>query len=230
MEKHESDMASSRRGFISTLAIGTASLGLSSFGAENLGKCPAFADPGTEAEAWINKINGKYRMVFDVPHPNGIYPFAWPRVFLMTNQATGAKENDCCAVVVLRHTAIPYAFENSMWEKYNFGEVFDVRDENKNPLNKNPFWQPAPGTYKVAGVGEVAIGINELQKSGVLYGVCSLASTVFSHSVSAKINKPADEILKDWMSHLLPGIQPVPSGIWALGRAQEKGCSYVFAG
>jgi hypothetical protein len=28
----------------------------------------------------------------------------------------------------------------------------------------------------------------------------------------------------------LPGIKIVPAGIWALNRAQEKGCSYCFAG
>jgi intracellular sulfur oxidation DsrE/DsrF family protein len=40
----------------------------------------------------------------------------------------------------------------------------------------------------------------------------------------------ADAVKKDWMSGLLPGIQPVPSGVWALGRAQENGCGYIFAG
>jgi intracellular sulfur oxidation DsrE/DsrF family protein len=43
-------------------------------------------------------------------------------------------------------------------------------------------------------------------------------------------NKTAEEISTDWMKSLIPGIQPVPSGVWALGRAQEKGCAYVFAG
>jgi intracellular sulfur oxidation DsrE/DsrF family protein len=27
-----------------------------------------------------------------------------------------------------------------------------------------------------------------------------------------------------------PGIQVVPSGVWALERAQKHGCAYVFAG
>ena len=229
MEKHDSAIASGRRGFISSLAIGTATLGLSSFRTDS-NEHSLFSDPASDAEAWLNKIKGKYKMVFDVPHPNGIFPFAWPRVFLVTNQSTGAKENECSAVVVLRHTAIPYAFDNTVWEKYNFGEVFDIRDENKNALVKNPFWQPAPGTYKIGGIGEVAIGIDELQKSGVLYGVCSMAAAVFSNAVATKMNKPAEEVLKDWIAHLLPGIQPVPSGIWALGRTQDKGCSYVYAG
>ena len=44
-------------------------------------------------------------------------PFAWPRVFLLTNQATGTMANDCNVVVVLRHDAIPYAFQSEIWDK-----------------------------------------------------------------------------------------------------------------
>ena len=40
----------------------------------------------------------------------------------------------------------------------------------------------------------------------------------------------AEKVRKDWVSGLFPGIQVVPSGVWALGRAQEHGCGYCFAG
>ena len=40
----------------------------------------------------------------------------------------------------------------------------------------------------------------------------------------------AAEVRKDWDSGLLPNMHLVPSGVWALGRAQEKGCAYIFAG
>jgi len=29
---------------------------------------------------------------------------------------------------------------------------------------------------------------------------------------------------------VLPGIEVVPSGVWAVGRAQEHHCAYCFAG
>jgi intracellular sulfur oxidation DsrE/DsrF family protein len=149
----------------------------------------------------------------------------------MTNEATGALEKDCCAVVVLRHTAIPYAFEHRLWEKYKFGEVFKAMDPaTDKPSLRNPFWKPTNGAFTVPGIGEVKIGINELQTSGVLFCVCSAAITVFSNSVAKELNTNAEEITKDWMSGLIPGIQPMPSGVWALGRAQEKGCAYIFAG
>jgi intracellular sulfur oxidation DsrE/DsrF family protein len=132
----------------------------------------------------------------------------------------------------LRHTAIPYAFENTMWEKYKFGEVFKAMDPaaTDKPSLRNPFWKPASGAFTVPGIGEVKIGINELQASGVLFCVCSAAITVYSAALASSSNKNAEEIKNDWMSGLIPGIQPVPSGVWALGRAQEKGCAYIFAG
>jgi len=38
------------------------------------------------------------------------------------------------------------------------------------------------------------------------------------------------EVKKDWVSGILPGIQVVPSGVLAVNRAQEQGCTYCYAG
>tara|TARA_R110000868_G_scaffold9349_10_gene46831 strand:+ start:9370 stop:9507 length:138 start_codon:yes stop_codon:yes gene_type:complete len=38
------------------------------------------------------------------------------------------------------------------------------------------------------------------------------------------------ETYQEWVDAVQPGIQIVPSGVWALGRAQENGCGYIFAG
>jgi intracellular sulfur oxidation DsrE/DsrF family protein len=102
-----------------------------------------------------------------------------------------------------------------------------IRKQTNHP--RNPFWKPDKGDFKVPGRCGNG-GINELQESGVLFGVCSAAITVFSTAVADSIKKPVEEVKAEWMAALLPGIQLVPSGVWALGRAQEKGCSYIFAG
>ena len=164
-------------------------------------------------------------MVFDVTRPHEILPFAWPRVFLMTNEVTGTSPKDCSVVVVLRHDAIPYALQNELWAKYNFGEVFKADDPaTKKPATRNPFWKPAKGDYKVPGIGEVAIGINDLQESGVMFCVCDAAMTVYSAALAETLKVDAGELKKEWVAGILPGIQPVPSGVWAIGRAQENGC------
>jgi len=233
MEKHEANSNTDRRQFLGKLTAGAATLGIAGlmtpFQSLQAGVSPAvgMADP----DEWFKKIKGKHRMIFDVTKPNGLFPFAWPRVFLMTNQATGSPANDCTVVVVLRHEGIPYAFTNEIWAKYNFGEVFKAENPaTKSPATQNPFWQPAKGAYKIPGIGPVDIGINELQESGVLFCVCDAAMTVYSAALAEGMKLDAATVKKEWIAGLLPGIQVVPSGVWAVGRAQEHGCTYCYAG
>jgi intracellular sulfur oxidation DsrE/DsrF family protein len=230
MPTNDSLLSTGRRGFIGTLAAGAASLGIASL-ASPIQSLATPVNTTADPDEWFNQIKGRHKIVYDSPHPNGIFPFAWPRVFLLTNMATGSTEKDCSVVVVLRHDSIPYAFEDWVWEKYKFGELFEIKDAAGEKLAvKNPFWKPAPGTYKVPAFGVVEIGINELQASGALFCVCDAAITVNSAVVASQLQQKPEEVKKDWMKGLLPGIQPVPSGVWALGRAQEKGCGYIFAG
>lgn len=168
-------------------------------------------------------------MVFDATEPHEIFPFAWPRVFLLTNAATGSSEKDVNSVVVLRHHAIPYAFPDKIWAKYNFGELFNINDPKTNkPSLRNPFWKPQPGDFAVPGIGPVSIGINELQDSGVLFCVCNMAMTVYSAVAADKMKLKAEDVKNEWTSNLLPNIPAMPSGVWAVGRAQEHGCGYCF--
>ena len=218
-----------RRGFISALAKGAAALGFGSMATPLISKAESLRAPGLpdDPDAWFSKLKGKHRIVFDATHPKEIFPFAWPRVFLLTNEKTGSPASDCGVVVVLRHDAIPYAFETKLWEKYKFGDMFHAQDPaTKAPATRNPFYRPAKGSFKIPGIGDVAIGIDELQDSGVMFCVCDAAMTVYSAAAAEKMGLNAADVKKEWLAGLLPGVQPVPSGVWAVGRAQEHGCSY----
>lgn len=219
-----------RRGFLGTISAGALTVGLSMLKPLKVvaEKSSAFSSP-EDPDKWFGQIKGKHRMLFDVKETfaSPILPFLWPRVFLMTNNATGTPDKDCGVVVVLRHEAIPYALDNNLWEKYKLGEMFKVNiPGTNNPQTKNPFWQPAPGTFMMPGGGELALGINQLQDNGVMLCVCNAALTVFSAVAAGQIKKPVDEVYKEWISAVLPGIELVPSGVWAVGRAQEHGCAY----
>lgn len=234
MKTYNLNEPTNRRGFLGSLATGAAAVGITSIipTLQTLANEPSSAfEVSDDPEEMFKKINGKHRIVFDSPHPHEIYPFAWPRVFLLTNEATGTKDKDCSVVVVLRHSSIGYAMEDRLWAKYKLGELFEANDPaTKLPALRNPFWKPSTGAYKIPGVGEVLIGINELQSSGVMFCVCETAITVYSAVAAQKMKIDGAEVRKDFISGLLPGIQLVPSGVWALGRAQEKGCGYIFAG
>jgi hypothetical protein len=230
MAKHDLPRTTHRRGFLGSLATGAATLGMAAFANPlQLNAQPNFGDI-SDADEWFKKVKGKHRIVFDVTAPNGIMPFAWPKVFLLTNAATGTPETDSSVVVILRHEAIPYALGNDLWTKYKLGETFKINDNNAKPAASNPFWQRP--TDNVPGIGNVDIGIDVLQKSGVMFAACDMALTVYSAVVAGKMGNNADPatIKKEWVAGVLPGIQVVPSGVWAVGRAQEHGCAYCFAG
>ncbi len=238
MEKNNQE-TSPRRKFLGTIATGAAAIGFSTFGTSAFSKAGSlsslqnhYADPA-DPDEWFNKIKGKHRMVLDVTEPKegheSILPFAWPKVFLLTNASTGTPENDCNVVVVLRHNSIPYTMEDRLWNKYKLGEIFNIKDDTTSAASlRNRFWKPNPG-YSVPGVGPVPIGINELQDSGVMFCVCGMAMKVNSAVIAEKMKMKPDDVMNDWLVGILPGIQVVPSGLWALGRAQEHKCAYIKA-
>jgi hypothetical protein len=225
-------MQAQRRHFLTSLASGAAAFGIASIvNPLQVNAREEKNDNTTDADAWFGKIKGKHRIAFDVTQPHEVFPFAWPKVFLLTNAGTGTPEDQSTVVVILRHEAIPYAMNNDLWAKYKFGEMFKINDpKTKAPAVRNPFWQPGPDDYKVPGIGPVQIGINELQSSGVLFCACDMALTVYSAATADAMKADAAAVKKEWLAGVLPGVQVVPSGVWAVGRAQEHGCAYCFAG
>lgn len=215
-----------RRGFVATLAASAAALGLAELvpGGKLAAATPPLSggiDP--ELEAWFGKIKGKHRMVFDAPAPNEGMPAIWPRIYLNTMNATyGTTDADDTAVVILRHEAAAVALNDAMWAKYHIGDALNVKD-NGLPAVRNVF-------AKIEGLPIPGLGIAELLKGGCLIGVCNIALTVNSAATAKKMNMDPAEVKKDWVANLIPGIQIVPSGVMAVGRAQEQGCNYCFAG
>jgi intracellular sulfur oxidation DsrE/DsrF family protein len=242
MEKNNLNNNTDRRRFLGTLTTGAAAMSIASLltPLQQLHANPGSALNGSDdPDEWFKQIKGKHKIVFDATRPHEIMPFAWPLVFLMTNAATGSTEKDCSVVVVLRHDAIPYAFEDRLWAKYKFAEVFkagdiggafQAADAATAASVRNPFWKPKKGDFKAPAFGELPIGINELQAKGVMFCVCNAAITIYSAALAQGMNMAPADVMKEWMGGLLPGIQVVPSGVWAVGRAQEHGCTYCFAG
>jgi intracellular sulfur oxidation DsrE/DsrF family protein len=219
------DYLPSRREFVGTLSASAATLlaGITttSFAA------PADNKLVADAEDWFKKVKGKHRIIYDAPEPHGGFPIIWSWAFYQTNNQTGSADNDLTAVVVLRHNGIPIAMEDKLWEKYKFGEVFKIDDNNtKAPAVRNPYYDPQGADFPLPGID----GVKKLQTRGAMFCVCDLALTVYSGFVAKSMNQNPEDVKKDWVAGLLPGVQVVPSGVWAVGRAQEKGCGYCYAG
>ena len=189
----------------------------------------SFSGAADDPEEFFKGLRGKHRVVFDCTEPKEIFPFAWPKIFMMTNVASGASDKDCSAAVVLRHNAFVYALKDDLWAKYKLGEMFKINDpQTKTFAVRNPFWKPKPDDFSAPGIGVVQLGIPELQSSGIIFCVCGMALTVFSAVVASQTNQQAADVRKEWVAGLIPGIPVMPSGVWAVGRAQEHDCGYCY--
>jgi intracellular sulfur oxidation DsrE/DsrF family protein len=181
----------------------------------------------TEADAWFDRVKGSHRIVYDAPEPHNGFPIIWTWVYYTTNNQTGSADNDLTAMVILRHNAIPLAMEDRLWAKYKLGEFFKINDNNTDAAAvRNPYWTPKEKDFPVAAIE----GMKRLQERGALFCVCDMALTVMSGFAAQSMNLNAEEVKKDWLSGILPGVQVVPSGVWAVSRAQEKNCAYCYAG
>jgi hypothetical protein len=180
-----------------------------------------------DSDEWFKKIKGDHRIVYDGSTPHSGFPVIWNWAFYLSNNGTGTSDENMTAMTVLRHNAIALAFENRIWEKYPIGEVFEIKDNKTGEVSKrNPYYEPQEGDFPLPAIE----GIKRMQERGAMFCVCDLAIKVYSNAVASKMNLDPTEVYNDWVSGVLPNIQSVPSGVWALGRAQEHGCGYIFAG
>src|SRR3989449_7434296 len=113
-----------RRGFLGRLAA-TAAAGVAGLTPLRLEAQPSRRDPaGADAsfETWLNRINGKHKMIFDAPEPNSGMPVVWPRVWLNgNNENYGTKDADNSAAIVLPHAANPIALQETLRAEYKLG-------------------------------------------------------------------------------------------------------------
>lgn len=217
----------SRRKFMGAILMGATASTLSMITSPMYANVPSFDDKKmTEAEDWFKNIKGKHRIVYDGSTPHDGFPIIWNWAFYLSNNETGSTDDDITAMTVLRHNAIPFALKSEVWEKYKLGEVFGVTDNaTKAPSLRNPYYEPKEGDFPI----QVIQGIKDMQARGAMFCVCNLALSVYSGVVSQKMGLDPKKTYEEWTQAVLPGIQVVPSGVWALGRAQEKGCGYIFA-
>ena len=79
------------------------------------------ADPAPDGVAWLKRIRGKHRAVFDSPRDDvtGVL-----RSWIWLNQCRGtlgAKDKDCTAVLVLRHGGATLAMNDAFWTTSTVG-------------------------------------------------------------------------------------------------------------
>ena len=219
-----------RRSFIARLLAGAATLGFASvinplkaIEDQNMKNTysPLTSKDSHNSEAWVEKINGKHKILFDVLKTDSIF-LTFSRNFLDSNNEMGISDSEQNVVVIMRHIGIILALNDAVWSKYKLGDTFDVKeDATKEPAVRNMYWDPKKSDSLPADKS-----IQSLQKRGVMFAVCESAIDNLSARIAQLRDLKKSEVKKDFFDGVLPNFQIVPSGVWALGRVQEKGCGY----
>ncbi len=218
---HDTQLPLDRRDFLHLAAV-AATVGVGTA----LASTTANAAPATDFTRWLDSISGKQKVVLDVREPYDGMAIAWAWVYLFTGpQAYGVKENELGTVMVLRHNAIPFALDDSMWKKYKLGEYFKINDpQSSAPALRHPYYT----TPVFPDIADMTLK-NNIER-GVKVAACDMAIHYYSGQIAKAQGLKHDDVKKEWMDATLPKIAHAPSGLVACQGAVAKGCSYIFAG
>jgi hypothetical protein len=214
-----------RRGFVKGVAAGAAALLASRWSTAAAATLPGETAPVTrpDTDAWVSRIKGKHRQVIDAAEVNSGFGVIYALNFLESSkQATGLGDDEHTAVVSFRHFATVLALKDDIWAKYRIGALpmINVTDPQANaPAERNIFHSNImlyPGlTYE-----------SVMSTRPVIMTACSLALTVLSGVAAPSAGVSAEQAKAEWFAGLIPGVVPVPSGVYALNRAQQAGCTF----
>jgi intracellular sulfur oxidation DsrE/DsrF family protein len=219
----------SRRNFISSLAITGATTGLTLISKPLKAEFRRQANEPdldfastVDADTWIKNLKGKkFPVVYDMHEHKDFWAGIWSNIYLATN----AEVSNLGVAIVMRHGGFPFALNDKTWAKYKLGEFFNVIDKNTGVASvRNMYWEPASKDYPLPGLD----GLKVLMQKGVSVCVCNMALKVYGGFIAQARGLAADDVYHDLVGNVLPGIQVVPAGVWALGRLQNAPLNFGY--
>jgi hypothetical protein len=187
------------------------------------------APTGKWDDSWFGRLTAKHKAVFDSPKidQDGILaPLHASRYIAGMIDALGVKLNEVQTVVVIRHTAIPFAFNDAMWEKYPIGETYKVKSGDgwatRNSL-------AGPRSNRTPATDRPQSNLSWLAANGHIMLGCDLATQGLAQAVAEKAKLPMQTVLDDLRKNTVPGMYLQPNGVYAVHRAQEAGCTFIMS-
>ncbi|HVX40824.1 MAG TPA: hypothetical protein VHB25_14735 [Gemmatimonadaceae bacterium] len=186
--------------------------------------------PKTWDDSWFGRITTKHKAVFDSPEIDDGLAVSQAAGYINQMRAALDVGNDVISVLVIRHAAIPMAFNDAMWAKYEFGKYEKIKDERtKQWATRNPYLgQATAAAAATSDVPEHAQGtLSWLGTHGQILLGCDLATRGMSTIIAQRTNQTPTAVYEEIKANLVPGLILQPSGVYAVHRAQEAGCSYI---
>jgi hypothetical protein len=203
-----------RRDFLAQLSVAAAAMAVDP---DELRASPT-ASMSAWDTSWLDRLaGGKYRVVFNASDISDGAAMNYASTFLdHFHEVHGTSDKQTRPVIVFRRLGTPMAFNDVMWDRYELGADTKVTDPaTKAAAKRNIFWSDG-GTP-----------LRALQDRGLISLVCNVATENWGRSIAERMSKPVDEVQRDLRQNLTPGAIMVPSGIYALIRAQNAGCAWM---
>jgi intracellular sulfur oxidation DsrE/DsrF family protein len=229
MQRSDDRSFSARRSFLSRLGSGFAAVGAAmgagTASAQAQGTASGGWQPPRHAEdEWFDKIPGKHRTILDAVSARGVgeaLHFA-SNIFTTSKSGYGLENNEVAIVVCLRHGATAFAFNDEIWSKYGASLPSLATDQKTDAA-------PTRNPYNVAESRRDE-AFDALIKLGVHFAVCNKSTQGLSGSLARKTDGKSDAVYKEMLANLIGNSHMVPSGIVAVGHAQEHGYAYAYCG
>jgi len=224
----QSPSSPERRSFFSRFHAGAASLAALAVGgvamAQQKSAAPARWEPARhDKDDWLDQPSAKHRLLFDAITSDGVAEaLAFAGNFIRVNKTDyGLENNELGVVIIVRHRATPFGYNDAMWAKY--GTALARFTPIEDPKTKEA---PKVNVYNSADYPSLpnrGTTFESLAKQGVQVGVCSVATRALAGMVAGAVSGNADAINSELIANLVPNARMVPAGIVAVNRAQERG-------
>ena len=175
--------------------------------------------------SWLERLkSATYRAVIDANTLEEGYAADLAGGLIDTfHEVHGTSDDQVRLVIVARRAGTPLVLGDAVWQKYPLGEDTKMNDRDGAPYRRNPFYRPRPGTSPES-VGNT---LESLQKRGVILLVCNVALNNWVRGLAERTKRDVAEVKQEVFANLVPGTTVMPSGVFALMRAQNAGCAYM---
>lgn len=204
-----------------------------------LGARPAQAQTGSAGfqparhpqDEWINALPNKHRTVIDCAAATsaGTGIFYANNIFTANRNGYQLADSDIGVIVVLRHEATTYAYNDVIWGKYGtvLGGMVKINHPKTNqPPTVNPLNSPEYGPVMTS----LGLPASAIIKRGAHFAICDMATNRIAGVIANAVKSTAPEIYKELAANLLPNGHLMAAGVVAVNRAQEYGYSMLTAG
>ena len=189
-----------------------------------VGAAPAQAARVQWDDSWVSKLTAKHKAMFEAAavEEGNVLGHA-VRYLNGMREALETADGDVQVVLVIRHSAIPMAFNDAMWAKYNIGKQAKIKDGN-DWATRNPYFNGRSGN---AGRGDrPSPTLAWFGSHGHIMLGCNMATLGWGGEFAQAAGLDSKAVYEDLKANLVPGMILQPNGIYAVHRAQEAGCTF----